>query len=219
MLNNTQKNNLSNDIIDLIYKHGEKIVCKKGDSIVTPNTKIENVYFIDNGRFKYVLTDISGNNIISKFDEKGTFIALIPIITEVESVPMNIIADIDSIIYKINKSTFNYILEISVEFRNYILKDLCNDVLKNSDHTHLLGLKSNKEKLYNYLLMHADYEQPSNGDWYNLKYNYKQQEIADFLGADRTTVWKVMNELIEEGLVRLINNNVQVRLDLNSDKR
>lgn len=161
----------------------------------------------------YVSVDKDGNNFIMKFEEEKGFINLTPIFTDTESTPISIIAERDSVVYKINKSTLDYFLETSNEFMNFVLKHLSNNSIRNFDHSKLLALKTIKEKVYNFLKINIDFENLVDSDWYSLRYKYKQQEIAEYVGATRNTVWKVMNELTKEGLVRIVNNEIQVRVN------
>lgn len=219
MIDNIKKTIISDELINIIYKHSEKIVLKKSDTIITPYTKIESTYFVDKGRFIYALTETDGNKLLSKFEERGALIALAAMYSETVVTNITITADTDSIVYKINKSTLDYLLKTSTIFRVYILNDLCKNILKITYHSELLALKTNKEKVYCFLKNNADFENPIDGNWYNLKYKFKQQEIADYLGITRITVWKVMNELAEEGLVRTINKKIQIRLKLNDKNK
>lgn len=204
----------STEVKEVIFKYGEKIICKKGDSIITPNSKKdENVYFVEEGFFVFLVNDEEGNNIIYKINDAGSFICLVPIFVPV-SLNFTVTSLKDSIIYKLNNNTIHELMDSSKVFREYVVKDLSYNAYKNSFHSILLALKYNKEKVYIFLLMNADYENPMPEGWYRLLNQYKQQEIADYFGITRITVWKIINELCEEELLRTINNKIQVRLDL-----
>lgn len=219
MLDYPEINIDSSDVIGTIREHGEKIICKKGTSIITPHSDMDTTYFIEHGNFAILLTDEKGNNLILKIDESDGFISLEPLFIPEVPLVINATALTDSIVYKLEKATINSLLDNSKIFRYYLIKHLCSNEYKNFYHSILLSLNSNKEKLYNFLLIYADYENPIENNWYRIKLQYKQQEIADYLGITRITVWKVMNELAEEGLVRTINKKIQIRLKLNDKNK
>lgn len=208
-------NTVCSEAKELIYEYGKKISCKKGDLLISPYTKMENLFFIDRGRFRYLCVDKKGNNHILRIEESNSFIALAPIITSRITHQINIIAETDSIVYKISKDSLQYLIDSSKNFRDCILETLAIKELNSSCQFHLLTLSTNKEKVYHFLAQCIDNELPIENGWHYLKYNYNQQDIADVISSTKTSVWKVINELCEENLLRIVNKKIQVRLDEN----
>ena len=51
------------------------------------------------------------------------------------------------------------------------------------------------------------------GGWYKLKVHYTQYELSTIIGGARVTISKLINELCDEGFIRMLNRNVQVNQD------
>lgn len=201
---------------ELIYEYGEKMFCKEGEVLISPNAKIENLYFIDRGRFRHLYVDNNGNNHISRIEESNSFIALSPIITSTTNQQIYVCAEKDSIVYKISKETLYFLIDSSKTFRECILVSLANKELNIAHQSELLSLKTIKEKVYCFLAQYIDNEQSTENEWHHLKYDYNQQDIADFISSTKISVWKAMNELCEEGCLRIVNKKIQISLGKNT---
>ena len=74
-----------------------------------------------------------------------------------------------------------------------------------------LALDCCKIRLYNLFRASADNSSPMRDNWYELRFQYSQEDMAKIISANRVTVARLINELCDEELIRIVNRKIQVK--------
>lgn len=197
---------------NIIYNNGKKFIYQKNETILLGGNSIQYVYYLDKGRVKYTRLSEDGTNLILATKNKDIFIGAIPILHGSNVQNATVISETISEVYAIDLDTFFSLINSSMIFRYYLLKDVSYSMMYESKKNIASKLYTNKDILYSYLVDNIDYGQLIEGCWYNIYPQYSQQEYADFLGVSRMTISTITKNLCEEGKVRLINHELQVRI-------
>lgn len=204
--------NPSNEVKQIIYKNGIREEIDKNIALIKANeTLIDYFYFVEEGRFRFLFKDENGNEQILGILSDGSIIGAHPLIIDVEKISMSVISEIPSTTYKIPKDTFNYLIDYNKAFRDFILKAFSINSVEQMNSMIALSLYPCKDRLYNLLITNIDKTQILEDVWYKLKVQYTQSDMGKIIGASRASVAKMIMELQNEGLIRIINSKIQVR--------
>lgn len=67
-----------------------------------------------------------------------------------------------------------------------------------------------KQRIFQLLCSIIDKTTLAEGNWYDLQAHYTQYEISTIIGSARVTTSKLINELCNEGRIRILNRKIQV---------
>lgn len=154
---------------------------------------------------------IEGEERVIQILEDDNFFGTASLITET---PDRIFAvtEVPTVIYKVNRKTFIEIINSSEKFRIVFMKYIANIIIKLTKHKESILFLSCKERLYDLLYGSKDDNSIVEKEWFEIKYKYTQYEIAKIIGASRVTVSRLINELCEENLIRIVNRQIQVKM-------
>lgn len=197
-------------IRNIIFNNSEKLIYKKGEIIVKAGEILKYVYYINKGRIRYIKLRDDGTKEIGLTDTN--IIGLIPVIRGCQKPRSDIISETESEVYAIKINTFFSLMDSSTIFRDYIMKKIAvatsNSITKCSDLKHY----TKKDLFISFLEENIDTNHSIDGDWYKLNKYYTQQEYADFFGVSRITIYTIIKNLCEEGRIRQINNEIQIKI-------
>ena len=199
-----------NDFAELVYSNGTKVTYEKKHVIVSPGDQLDSFYYIDSGRVKYTLTNSEGIEKVLIILEKSAFFGEGPLITGLPST-ISAVADTVTTVYKISHPKFQHLIATSDLFRSIILKSAYTKMNIIVNEVERLSFATCKERLLNLLDALANKEILIDDSWYKLKSKYTQQELANIVGASRVTVANLNSQLCDEGFIRIINRELQVK--------
>lgn len=218
---NNYKNILEqkNQLKKIIQNNGKKITFSKGETIILGGNKLENVYYLDKGRVRFTLLGEDGKNHILSVKNEGILIGGIPVLEGKNSTNCNVISETKSEVYEINHNTFYYLIDSSIVFRYYLINGLVSSMRYEANKNIKYKLYSKKDVFYSYIANNIDKQCIIEDNWYNVYPQYSQQEYADFFNFSRMTIYTIIKQLCDEGKIRIINNNIQIKIkDSNSIK-
>lgn len=201
--------NSCSELRNSINQHGEKVSYPSKTRILGPGDQVNHIYYIDSGRVRYYAVSPDGDEKILMILEKGSFFGEGPLFSE--NTPLiSVISETPTILYKLDKTKVNNLFDSSLVFRNSILKCLSNKILILMNEVENLSFSSCKSRLLKLLCSSVDKDKSIDGNWYKLKIQYTQHEMANIIGSTRVTVAKLISELCEDHKIRLINRKIQV---------
>lgn len=200
------------ELHELMHQNGTK--CSYPDKTIIVNSEdlVDDFFFIDEGKVRYLLSGIEGDEKVLLILDKGSFFGAVPILQKLPNAGLFVITEMPTVIYKINIDSFYRLLNTSAIFRNSLIKGLSKGFHRLMLHIESLSFNSCKERLYQLLCASTDKEVVVDECWYILKHQYPQNDIAKIIGANRVTVTKLIHELCQVGLIRIVNRNIQVKL-------
>lgn len=202
----------SNELKHLMHEYGTKVIYPSNTSIISSGYNVDSFYFIDKGKVRYVSTSLEGEEQVVLILEEGSFFGAVPIIANIGVTHVSVIAETTTVLFIINKDQFNTLLNSSDIFRNEITKGLAIFSNKLMEQLSSFSFSSCKKRLYELFYCSIDKNHPTSEGWYKLKQQYTQQDLANIIGATRVTVTRIASELCDEGLIRIVNRKVEVKL-------
>jgi CRP/FNR family transcriptional regulator len=195
----------------LAHQYGEKISYNKNQIILTAETIVDSVYYIEQGRVRYVTISAEGDEHILGVLGDDSFFGLVPVLLSDHTCEVLVISEAATIVYKIDKDCFIRILNMHTALNLSIIKALAhfgNELIYQIEN--LLFFDS-EERLLNLLYASIDKNISSNQDWYCLKIQYTQEDIGKIIGVSRITVTRIISELCRRKIIRLVNHKIEVK--------
>lgn len=199
------------DIHNTILKYGKMM--EFGSNVNIYKYIESHFFYIDSGRIRIVFIDFDGNEHILNIFTKDNHIGVKALLTNDTKYGNNmLITECPTKIYRIDKKTFFYLIDNDKNFKYYILTTLASDSYQNIEKRISLTTKSCKRKLYELLVSSVNENSVSSTGWYNLKFQYSQNDMAKIISTSKTSISQAISELYKEELVRTINNNIEVKI-------
>lgn len=119
-------------------------------------------------------------------------------------------ADMETTLYRLEYQDFHRLVDTSPLFRNAVLQDNSKKMLIMRHEIENITFCSYKERLTKLFYVAADRTELVDGMWYKQRVQYTQNDLSIVIGSSRITVSKLLGELCEEGVIRILNRRVQV---------
>jgi CRP-like cAMP-binding protein len=193
---------------EIIMRHGTKLKLPAHKTLVAPYEE-PYFYYIFEGRIRVSLFSVGGEEKILAIINSPAFEGVTQLLTGVNDIT-HISTEIPSTVYRLDKDTFWKLFRSPSIFNEIIAKDVAKMVERSNRLIEAYSFKSCKQRLYDLLKASIDVDSLSNG-WYKLTLQYTQHEMAKIIGATRVTVAKFIRELRDDDLIRIINNNIEVK--------
>ena len=201
---------LTNDVSELresIYKFGKKLTFEAGIFVLHPEDTVASIYYIDQGRIRAYTTNSDGKEKILLILEDGCLFGSVPsILGQISTI--SAVSETSAVLYLLDN---NQITSSDI-FKDNLIRYYSRTILKLMKSIECLSLDCCKTRLYNLFRASADITTTQKSSWYNLKFKYSQEDIAKIINANRVTVARLINELCDEGLIRIVNRRIQVKL-------
>jgi CRP-like cAMP-binding protein len=195
---------------EYFLKYGTKIEYPADKIILQPGDNCGSLYFIEEGEVLLEAYSTEGKEKIIGILERNNLFEIISFFSNNECNNFYITKE-PSVLYKLDKEKILEIIDSDKDFRDAILKYICDISVYLSRSIETMVFLSCKERLYAILSGSWDDDEVINNDWYKLKYNYTKNDLIRILGVSRVTLSKTINELCEEDLIRIVNRKIQVR--------
>ena len=80
-----------------------------------------------------------------------------------------------------------------------------------------ITFNSYRDRLIKLFLVAADRTRLIDGQWYDQRVHYSQSDLSVIIGSSRITVSKLLWELCDEGVIRMLNRRIQINARLNPE--
>lgn len=201
---------LSSQCLELkeeIYKLGIKISCNAHVILINPYEAVDSIYFIDKGRVRFCTTNYEGKEKILLILEEGSIFGAVPSLL-IEQMPnILVVTETPTVLYKMD----NHIIASSNRLKDSLLKYMSKTIMTLMKVIESLSLDCCKTRLYNLFCASADTSSTMGDKWYSLRFQYSQDDMAKIISANRVTVSRLINELCDEELIRIVNRKIQVK--------
>jgi CRP/FNR family cyclic AMP-dependent transcriptional regulator len=205
----TLPNVRSKELEELIRKYSTVVTYPAKKVFLEPGMEPQGVYYIAEGRTRHYMIGLDGTEKILYTLTAGWFYGETPCSLQ-EPTGLFSQAEVKTQIYIIPLNIYENLLDTSKIFRDAILENYSNKMLIMRHEIENLTFNSCKDRLKRLFCSVADTDQLVEGNWYNLKVHYTQYELSTIVGGARVTISKLINELCDEGFIRLLNRNAQV---------
>lgn len=198
------------EMIELAHELGVKESHPPGTTFHAPYMDTNKLYFIHKGRCRVFITSEDGREKILAILDENAFFGSTQLITR-KNEDLFIVSDSPVVLYSIDDKTFWHLMNSNLKFRDMILNQLSNLFSATAKQLGSSTFLTCKERLYRILLKNIDENSSTDGSWYRLKRKVTQNDLAKIVGASRFTVTKLIAELSDDGLVRTINNKMEIK--------
>ena len=208
----TRPNTRSKVLEDLIREHSTSVVYPAKRVFLEPGMEPQGVYYIAEGRTRHYMVGSDGTEKILYTLSSGWFYGETPCSLQ-EPTGLFSQAEVKTQIYIIPRYTYEELIDTNKMFRDAILENYSNKMLIMRHEIENLTFNSCKDRLKRLFCSTADTDNLIEGSWYSLKVYYTQYELSTIIGGARVTISKLINELCDEGFIRLLNRNAQVNAE------
>lgn len=205
----TQPSPVQKELADLIQNHATCIEYPAKKIFLEPGDAIHGVYYIAAGRTRHYMMAEDGSEKVLYTLAPGWFFGEASCVLE-EPTSLYSMTEVKTQVYYIPLRDYRWMLDHDKLFREAILQSYSKKELILRHEVENLAFNSCKDRLKRLFCSVADTEHPTADGWYPLKVRYTQYELSAIVGNSRVTVNKLINELCEEGFIRLLNRKMQV---------
>ena len=189
---------------------GARVIAVKKNSLIFHEGQIAiKVGIVLTGTVHTVQDDYFGNRTILSTAGPGQLFAEGFACAGVEALPVSVVATVDSHVMLIDCSHIMTMCRNACPFHNQMIRNLLHSVAKSNlqlnQKIEILSKRTTREKVMAYLLSEAKI-QGSN----EFSIPYDRQELADYLGVERSAMSAVIGKLRDDGFIRVNRRHFQL---------
>jgi len=170
---------------------------------------MDGVYYVFKGRTKHYILGEDGAEKILYTLSAGWFFGETPLILH-ESTGLISETMESSILWKIPFPVYHRLFDESALFRTAIMNCMSRKMLILRHEIENLVFNPCKQRIMQLLCSTVDPNSCEDDEWYNILTHYTQYEISTIIGSARVTTSKLINELCNDGFIRILNRKIQV---------
>jgi len=183
-----------------IESHRKNISVKKGEQIIQEGEEVKGIYFIYSGSVK-VHKKWGEKDIILRFATKGKIFGHRGLGIKSSVYPISATAIEPTTVCFIDKEFFISTLKVNHEFAFNLMMFYADDLRESEEKMRNLALMPVKSRLAVSIFHLQDlYGTDLQG---NISIDISRQDLSAFTGATYETVFRTMNELVQEKLIKL----------------
>ena len=182
---------------------GARIISvKKGSAVFHEGEAATRVGIVLTGTVQTVQDDYFGNRSILSMASPGQLFAEGFACAGVETIPVSVVATTDSQVMLIDCSHIMTLCHNVCVFHHQMIRNLLHSVaqsnLQLNQKIEILSKRTTREKVMTYLLSEAKIH---DSDAFTIPYD--RQELADYLGVERSAMSTVIGQLRDEGIIEV----------------
>ncbi|MEW4411678.1 Crp/Fnr family transcriptional regulator [Clostridium sp. AN503] len=197
------------ELEELIRLHSEVITYNARKIFLEPGDIMNGVYYVAEGRTRHYMVSMDGTEKILYTLAAGWFYGETPCSLS-EPTGLYSSTETKTTLYCIPLREYDRLIGENKLFRDAILHSYSKKLLILRHEVENLAFNSCKDRLKRLFCSVADTEQEIDNGWFQLKIHYTQYELSTIVGGARVTVSKLINELCDEGFIRILNRNIQI---------
>jgi len=191
-----------------IAAHKKNFIAKKGEVIFKEGEPVSGVYFVTSGNVK-VHKQWGDKELILRFANQGAIVGHRGITTRASTYPISATALETTALCYIDIEFFKSTIKVNHEFAYGLLLFYADELHASEKKMRNLALMSVKGRLAVAILGLRDQFGLNDEGFLNLELS--RQDLAAFTGATYETVFRTMNELVAEGLIRLKGKMISIK--------
>lgn len=185
------------------------ISVKKDNAVFHQGQAAKQVGIVLTGAVQTVQEDYLGNRSILSMHGPGQLFAEGFACAGVENMPARIAATADSQIMLIDCSHIMTLCHHACSFHNQMIRNMLSSVARSNlqlnQKIEILSKRTTREKVMAYLLSEANIQ---GSDSFTIPYD--RQELADFLGVERSAMSTVIGKLRDDGFIKVHRRHFQL---------
>lgn len=207
------KERVNTELEDLLAKRAEILRIPHKTTFLHQYEDFHSLYFIRKGTTCHYMLDETGVEKILYTLNRGWFFGDIAAILNINYTSLSSFAEEDTIIYKLSSVQFRELMDTSKVFRDSLMSCICYKLILLRYEIENLVFNSTRNRLIRYLCMNVDETDIEDGKWLSQKSRKTHYEIGIVIGATRVSVSRLISDLRNEGIIRIVNNGIQISKD------
>jgi len=207
------KERIDSELEDLLSKRAEILTIPNNTTFLRQYEDFNSLYFIRKGKTCHYMLNERGVQKVLYILNRGWFFGEIAAILNINYTSLCSVAEEDTIIYRLNPCQFKELMDSSKIFRDSLMSCICYKLISLRYEIENLAFNSTRDRLIRYLCMNVDETDVDDGKWLNQRHRKTHYEIGIVIGATRVSVSRLIRELRDEGIIRIVNNNIQLNRD------
>jgi len=183
-----------------IAAHKKNFIAKKGEVIIKEGDPVSGVYFVTSGNVK-VHKQWGDRELILRFANDGAIFGHRGISSTISTYPISATALENTQLCFVDIEFFKATLKVNHEFAYGMLMFYADELHNSEKRMRELALMSVKSRLAEAILDLRDQFGLNTEGFLNLELS--RQDLAAFTGTTYETVFRIMNELLGENLIRV----------------
>ncbi len=198
------------DLTELVHEVGNRKSYPRKTTFMAPYNDRKQLSFIHKGKCRVFISSEDGREKTLAILKENAFFGSTQMIAGMND-NLYIISETSVVLYNIAPHTFIRLMDSSRIFRDTILHQLSNLFFATTKQLESCSFKTCKERLYENFLQNMDKDSSSDGVWFSLRRKNTQSDLAKMIGSSRYTVTKLISELCEDGVIKIINNKIEIK--------
>lgn len=190
-----------------IDRHRKNYNLKKGESIIKEGDTVQGIYFVYSGKLK-VHKKWGNKELIVRFATEGAIIGHRGLGSNIDTFPISATALEPSVVCFLELDFFLSTLKVNHDFAHRLMLFFADELQESERRMRDLALKSVKNRLAGALLQLSQLFGVDDNLCINL--DLSRNDLASFTGATYETVFRTMNELVQENLITLHEKKIQI---------
>jgi len=187
--------------------HRKNYSIKKGESIIREGDIVNGIYFVYSGKLK-IHKKWGNKELIVRFATQGAIIGHRGLSNNIETFPISATALEPSVVCFLELDFFLATLRVNHDFTYRLLLFFADELQESERKMRDLALKSVKTRLAGALLQLSQLFGLDENMCINI--DLSRNDLASFTGATYETVFRTMNELVQENLITLHEKKIQI---------
>ena len=193
------------EIIDLMHTvHYRVIRFHKGDMLACAGSVCQNADIIISGEMVAYITGPSGRIIRMTAHQSGKLLAPAFLFASDNHYPVTVETTTDTSILRLSPADFEKLLHSDQSLMMNYIKLLSNIIAQLTKKVRMLSM-SVREKVSLYLMEQSRHQQTR-----NIILPLSRQELADHFGVQKYSLLRCLNELKQEGVIRVEGRHIQI---------
>lgn len=196
---------LDADTLRALREAARPRVYPAGSIVVNQGDEGHSLFIVQSGRLKVYLIDEQGREVTLSLLEPGDYFGELALIDQ-EPRSASVQALERSELTQITRSTFQGLMDAHESCRQAVLRNLARQVRTLTESVRLMALVDvfgRMSKLFDSLAVERD------GKWV-IEQRLTQQDIANFVGASREMVNRILRELVSGGYISMEHQQIQL---------
>ncbi|EKN62619.1 hypothetical protein BABA_25186 [Neobacillus bataviensis LMG 21833] len=186
--------------IEPYLRYAERIFIRKKTILFQQNEKGQGFYFLKDGFVKITTTDYKKNTRIIDIPTSGTLIGE----QVLNGMPYFSTATVikDSILYYFSIQTYNKLIQDYPEIENLVVNSIIDKVKLLLSDINVKSIPTENQVAFCLLKLIDIYK--------DVEIDLTQQELSDFTGLTRITIYKILKKWEEDGILQIKNRKIYI---------
>ena len=187
-----------------------KMMFKKGDYVLRSGEAVKHLGIVLAGTLSIIKEDIDGERSLLNHIKEGGYFAEALCCAGVKISPVNVLAESDSIVMMIDFHRILHVCANTCDFHSRLIENMLRIIadknMQLQERMEYLSKKTIRKRVMKYLARQAG----GNSKIFEIPFN--REELADYLGVDRSALSRELMRLKDEDIIDYWKNRFKIKI-------